>query len=297
MRFKIEGTIPAMLTPFTKGGVSVDHDKAAALATRLAGQGVQGVFIAGTTGEGMLLTPQERKDLLATIVSAVGKKIKVLAHTGCLDTATTIELTQHAAKSGAVAAGVVAPGFYGYDDAALKKFYTTVAGSVKGFPVFLYNLPSCAKNALKPPLVAELAEKVDNIVGIKDSGGDMTVITEYLGGVSSDFNVICGCDSFGYQALLAGTKGSVSSTANVFPELFTTIFDGVKKGDLKKAWKAQVTLADACKVFQYGAMVARYKEALRMRGFEAGYVRSPQRELTTVEKKDLQKKLAALGLL
>ncbi|MCP4644400.1 MAG: dihydrodipicolinate synthase family protein [bacterium] len=297
MRFKLQGVLPALLTPFTKGGVSVDLDCAAALATRLADQGVHGLFVAGTTGEGLLLTLDERKRLLETVIAAVGKRVAVIAHTGCLDTASTIELTQHAAKADAKAAGVITPGFYSYDDDALKRHYVTVAKSVPKLPIFLYNLPGCAKNVLSSSLIVSLAEKVDNICGLKDSSGNMTALGEVLGDAPAGFNVINGVDSYVYQALLSGANGSVASTANVFPELFLGIYNNVRKGNLKKAWKFQAVLSRVCGVFQYGAMVARFKEALRMKGFDPGYVRAPQRELTAGEKKSLAKQLDALDLL
>ena len=106
MPFIQGGVIPALLTPFTKGGKHVDYEKGAGLAGFLADKGVHGLFVAGTTGEGMLMTLDERKRLLETVVKAVGKRVDVIAHTGCLDTASTIELTCHAAQAGARAAGI-----------------------------------------------------------------------------------------------------------------------------------------------------------------------------------------------
>jgi dihydrodipicolinate synthase/N-acetylneuraminate lyase len=297
MKFHLEGVIPALLTPFTKKGKCVDYEKAGALAVRLAGQGVHGVFPCGTTGEGMLMTLEERKRLVEAVVAAAGKRINIVAHTGCLDTASTIELTRHAMESGATAAGVVAPGFFAYDDAALTAHYGAVANAVKGFPVLLYNIPSCAKNILSPTLVCSLAKRFENIVGMKDSSGDMAALTRILAWAPKGFNVINGVDEYSFQALVAGANGSVSSTANVVPELFLNVFNSVRKGDLKKGWDGQTKLAAACNLFQYGRMVAYYKEGLRLRGFDAGPVRPPQRELTAAEKKAFAKGLEAAGII
>ena len=297
MKFHLEGVIPALLTPFTKIGKHVDYEKAGALAVRLADQGVHGVFPCGTTGEGMLMTLEERKKLIEAVVAAAGKRIKVIAHTGCLDTTSTVELTRHAMETGAAAAGVVAPGFYAYDDDALTSHFGAVANAVKGFPVLLYNIPGCARNALSPALICSLANRFENIVGMKDSSGDMSALTRILAWVPKGFNVINGVDEYSFQALVAGANGSVSSTANVVPELFLDIFNNVRKGDLKKAWSAQVKLAAACGLFQYGRMVAYYKEGLRLRGFDTGFVRPPQRELTAPEKKAFAKGLDTAGIL
>ncbi|MBX7259253.1 MAG: dihydrodipicolinate synthase family protein [Candidatus Hydrogenedentes bacterium] len=297
MKFQINGVIPAILTPFTKGGKSVDYDRVKALAARLAGQGVHGLFVCGTTGEGPLMTLDERKLTLQAVVQEVGKRVTVVAHTGCFDTASTIELTRHARDIGAKAAGIVAPGFFGYDDAALLAHYRAIAAAVKDFPILLYNIPGCAKNELTPPVVLELARTVDNIVGIKDSSGSMPNLNRVLADKPADFTVINGVDEYAMQAQIAGAAGFVASTANVLPEVFLGIYNSVKKGDLKKAWETQKKLGRACAAFCYGRMVARYKEGLRLRGFDAGYVRSPQRELTKQEKSELAKALNAAGLI
>lgn len=296
-RLTLEGVFPAMLTPFTKKGTEVDYERAVALANRLADQGVHGVFVAGTTGEGLLMTLEERKRLLEEVIAAVSGRIHVLAHAGTLDTASTIELTRHAMEAGATAAGVVAPGFYTYDDDALFAHFKAVARAVKGFPVLLYNLPSCAKNVIGPELVFRLAASVDNIVGIKDSGGLIQKLDRVLIDAPKTFTVINGVDEYSFQALCSGAKGSVSSTANVIPEVFLDIFNNVKQGRLERARKAQDVLSRAAQVFHYGAMVAYYKEGLRLRGFDAGSVRPPQRELSRQEKRTFAEGLEELGLI
>lgn len=296
MRLKIEGLVPALLTPFDKDG-AVMHDRACALAERLAGQGVAGIFPCGTTGEGMLLSIAERKKLIEELVGAVGKRIKVIAHTGTLDTASTIDLTRHAMETGAAAAGVIAPGFYTYDDASLARHYKLVARAAKGFPIFLYNLPGCAKNLLSPDLILSLAESVDNIAGLKDSAGSIQNLVRVLEARPAGFRVLNGVDEYTFQAKLSGTDGSVTSTANVAPELFLNVFKAVAKGNLAAGRKCQKRLNEACKLFQYGKMVAYYKEGLRLRGFDPGYVRAPQRELTAGEKKAFAKELETAGLI
>ncbi|MBP8129889.1 MAG: dihydrodipicolinate synthase family protein [Candidatus Hydrogenedentes bacterium] len=296
MKFKAEGIISAMVTPFTKGGEYVDFDKAGPLAEWLVKRGASGLFPCGTTGEGLLMTPEERKTVAEEVVQAVGKKALVIIQTGALDTATTIELTRHAQEIGAHAAGVVAPGFYGYDDAALELFYRSVAKAVPGFPVLLYNIPGCAKNYLKPDLIAKLAE-IDNIVGVKDSTCDMIQLTQLLSAVPKDFNVINGVDDYGYQAFLAGAKAAVSGTSNAVIDLYLGVYTNLKKGNLKQAWSWQVRQSEACRIFEYGRMSSMVKEGMRLRGFDAGYVRPPQRELTNAEKKALAKRMEKAGLI
>jgi 4-hydroxy-tetrahydrodipicolinate synthase len=294
---KIQGIISAMITPFTKNGEFVDFDKVGPLADRLVRGGVHGLFPCGTTGEGLLMSPEERMEVIEEVVQAVGKRTKVIAHTGAMDTATTIELTRHAQECGAHGAAIVAPGFYTYDEAALAQFYISVAKAVKDFPIMLYNIPGCAKNALSASLIIRLAETVGNIVGIKDSSGSMPLLTQLLGNVPAGFQVVNGADDYGYQAFLAGAAGAVSGTSNVSHELYLSVYNNVVKGNLKKAWQEQVRLEKLCRILEYGKNIAVFKEGLRLRGFDAGYVRPPQRELTAAEKKNLAKQLEAVGVL
>src|SRR5690606_10610638 len=140
-----------------------------------------------------------------------------------------------------------------------------------------------------------LAETVDNIVGIKDSGGRMQLLNAILARRPEGFAVINGVDEYTLQALMTGADGSVASTANVVPEIFIDLYNQVRDGDRQAAWETQKRLGSACALFQYGAMVAYYKEALRLRGVDAGFVRPPQRELTDAEKKSLKQGMKAAG--
>ncbi len=291
MKFKVEGIISAMVTPFTKGGEFVDFDKVAPLAAYLEKKGAGGLFPCGTTGEGHLCSTDERKTILEEVVDAVSKKCRVIAHTGAMDTATTVELTKHAQKAGAYAAAVVAPCFYSYDFRALQAFYETVADAVPGFPVLLYNIPSCAKNELSADLIKTLAESRENIVGIKDSGGSMTFLTRLFNDCPKDFAIINGADEHGFQAIVAGCNAVVSGSSNAYIDIYVDMYNQIKKGNLKKAWQAQLKLERACRVFTYGGGLAGLKHIMSLRTINAGYVRPPQRELDNVEKKKIEQAL------
>lgn len=284
MKFTLNGITPAMLTPFKKGGEKIDFDKACALAERLAKTGVHGLFINGTTGEGMLMTLDERKEVLEELIAAVGKKVKIIAHTGCLDTAGTIELTCHARDAGASAVAVVTPGFFAYDDDALYRHFAHVAKKADGIPILAYNIPQCAINVLSPKLIIRLSE-IDSIVGLKDSKGDLTQMADVIAGVPKGFNVINGSDPLTLQSYITGANGSVSATSNVVPKLFLSIYDNFQKGNIKKAAALQRKVHGVRTMVACGKGPGRYKEALRLAGFDAGYVRMPGREPSQKEKR------------
>jgi len=297
MPFKMQGIIAAMVTPFTKNGEQVDYAKIGGVADALIKAGVSGLFPGGTTGEGSLQTIEEREGLLEETIDVVGKRADVIAHTGAPDYWTTLQLTEHAAESGAKAAAIITPGFYKYDDRGLVEYYATIAKAVAPFPIVLYNLPGFTGNNLSAEVIVRLAEAQDNIVGIKDSSGNMTDLSRILVSVPKKFQVCNGCDPFGYQALLAGADGAVSGTANVAAEIYVKVYKDVQAGKLKAAWKAQTQLIALCEVLQYGNHLGRFKEAMRLRGIDGGYVRPPQRELSAAEKKQLAKAMEAAGLI
>jgi len=285
MRFKLEGIMPAIVTPFTRGGKEVDYDVACAWAETLVGKGVHGIFVAGSTGEGLLMSLEERKALAAALVDAVGDRINVVVQTGCLDTLSTIALTRHARDIGAKAAGIYTPSFYAFDDAAIYRHYELVAKAVPDIPILLYNIPRFTGNALSAELIKKLAESLDSVVGMKDSSGDMIHLGRILADAPKNFTVINGADEFSYQAYLTGASGSVAITANVAPELFLSIYEGVNKQDLTHALKNQRKLGKVMHALGHGSMIAAYKEAIRLMGHDVGYVRPPQRELTAKERR------------
>lgn len=297
MKAKFTGILPAIMTPFTRGGAKVDYEKACAFASVLADRGASGLFVCGSTGEGLLLTLDERKQLAEEIVGAVAKRIKVVVQTGCLDTASTIELSRHARDAGAHAIAVYTPAFYKYDDRALFSHFQSIAKSAPEIPMFLYNIPKYTGNALSPALIQELAEKVDSIIGTKDSSGDMVHLSRVLAMAPKGFNTLNGADELNYQAYLSGVEGSVSITANIVPELFQKILSGVKSGKLDAALKAQRRLAQVMAALGYGQTLSAYKEAIRLQGYDVGYVRPPQRELNAAEKRAIAKNMSGLGLI
>ncbi len=293
----LRGIICANLTPFTKGGKEIDHPKLHKLIQFLQGKGVHGLFVGGTTGEGLVMSIEERKELLESVLRCANKKIAVIAHTGTLDLRSTIELTAHAVENKVYAVGIVAPGYYYYDEEALFKYFSNIASEFPNCSILLYNIPSCARNFLPNSLIIKLAQKHKNIVGIKDSTGNMVNLSELLIQKPTSFAVINGVDEYGYQAFLAGVQAAVSGTANVAPEIYLGVYENAMKRKLPEAWIYQSQLIKLCQVLQYGRNLAIFKQALKLRGIDTGFVRPPHRELTKQEMQLLEKTMKTLNLI
>jgi 4-hydroxy-tetrahydrodipicolinate synthase len=253
--------------------------------------------MAGSSGEGLLMSLEERKQLACVLMDAVGHRIKLVVQAGCLDVPGTIELTRHAVEIGAHAVSVYAPGFYRYDDESLYGHFARVAAAVPEAPLLLYNIPRYTGNPLSHQLIHRIAKSVRSIVGMKDSSGDIIHLSRVIAGAPKNFTVINGADEFSYQAYLTGASGSVALTANIVPDLMISIYNDVKKGKLERALASQHRLNEITEILGGGAKISTYKEATRLMGHDTGFVRPPQRELSAAEKSALRRDMKRLSLI
>lgn len=291
----LHGVIPAILTPFKND--EVDYDTLARYTDWLINHGVHGLFPVGTNGEGLLLSTEERQKVAETVVKAAAGRVPVLVHTGAASTRETIALTRHAQAIGAAGAGVVAPFYFPHDDLGLEEHFVAVAQAVPDFPIYIYNIPGNAKNDVKPKVVAAVAKRCPNVVGIKDSSKDLSRFEDYIATLGPNFTVIIGTDALVYPAMTMGGAGVVSAVANVFPEHMVALYNAIVAGDSVKAQKLQYfanQLRDAMKI---GPYVAPYKKALALRGFPIGGVRRPLRDMTEAEEAKMKEALLKLGVL
>lgn len=235
---KLSGVFAPITTPFDGRG-EIDLAGVASNCRSLIAAGVDGIVVAGSTGEAALLDERERAALLAAVRAALPKH-HVLMGIGAESTRLTIERAQAAAVGGADLVLCVAPHYYGagaMNDDALRAHYRAVADA-SPVPVALYSIPKYMHFALSAPLVAELALH-KNIVGIKDSSGDNTIFAGYLPTQSETFSVITGNATQFLTHLRAGARGGILAAADFAPELARAIFDAHAAGRTADADAAQ----------------------------------------------------------
>lgn len=255
------------------------------------------MFVVGTTGEFYGLTPEEKREIYRITVDEVKGKVPVYAGTNGITTRETIMLTQIAEECKVDAVSVLTPMFIAPTQDQLINHYKSIAENTS-LPVVLYNNPPKTSVNLSPATVAKLAE-VPNIVGIKDSSGDLTITAEYirLTQNTDNFSVLMGRDTLIYGALCYGAAGSIASCANVAPRLCADIYEKFIAGDLKGSLKAQFILAPLRIAFALGTFPAVIKESLTMLGIEAGPCMEPAGPMTNDERAKLRKVLTDMGLL
>ena len=169
------------------------------------------------------------------MVKAVNHGISVIIHAGSITTLQTIQLAQHAEKTGADGIAIIPPYFYRLQEEAIVAHYQSVIESVPNLPVFLYNNPFVLANELSYSIIKRLSDNYKNVVGIKDSSGNLDFLNACNLLRNGDFLTFMGNDKFILSALSMGINGCVSGNANVVPELFVDIFDAIQLQNNEKA--------------------------------------------------------------
>ncbi|MDI6879809.1 MAG: dihydrodipicolinate synthase family protein [Desulfitobacteriaceae bacterium] len=288
--FNLHGIYAPIPTPFVEGRIA--YDKLEENLDFWLSSKLEGLVVLGSNGEFVLLSPAQKEELIG-FVCAKAKGLKpVIAGTGAESTDETMRLSQKAAEAGAQAVLVVTPNYYkgSMTDAVLKRFYSTVADS-SPVPVILYNMPRNTGINLSAKLVAELAQH-PNIIGIKDSGGNIVQIAEVIQNTPADFAVFAGSASFLYASLVLGAQGGTLALANIFPNECAQIQELFEVGKLAEARNLQMRLIECNQAVTARWGIAGLKAALDMLGYFGGDPRPPLLPLGEVERVELRGILA-----
>jgi 4-hydroxy-tetrahydrodipicolinate synthase len=266
----LKGIMPALVTPFTPDQ-DVDEEGMRRLIRHVLPH-VNAVVPVGTTGEFVYLSEDEKRRLIDVTVDEVGGRIPVVAGTGCTSTRDTVALTEYARDAGATAALVVAP-FY------LKPTYNEVyehyeAVSKVGLPIILYNIPQTAGTHYRW-WTAEGMAYLDNVVGIKDSSGDVPFLTALLEKVKGQIAIICGHDEIVMAALAAGADGAILASANLIPDIWQEIYAHTMEGRIHEAQERQRDVQRLVRIVVRCGSTQAVKEGLRMMGVQVGDSRYP----------------------
>jgi 4-hydroxy-tetrahydrodipicolinate synthase len=256
---------------------------------------VSGVVPCGTTGEFVNLTIEERKKVIDIVVDEVDGKVKVIAGTGASGTKQALEMTRYAKDAGADAALIVTPFYLKPTNRGIYEHFDTIASQIE-LPIVLYNIPQVTGVQLSWQMVEDLAQ-IPNIVGLKDSSGQLGYMLAVLEKVRDKINVMCGHDEVVVAALAAGCSGAILASANFMPDVWIKIYNAVEKGDLKTAREIQYKVQKIARIIAKSGAVGT-KEALNMIGIKVGPVRLPLSvggELTYEDREELRLDLEKIG--
>jgi 4-hydroxy-tetrahydrodipicolinate synthase len=272
--------LAAIATPFAADG-SPDLDAFGAHLDWLSEAGLDGVFVAGTTGEGVLLEQDEVAALVERAVGA-GGRLRVIAQVGRPSTRATVALARRALDAGAHAVAAYVPWFYPVTQVQLRRHFLAVLEAAGDAPAFMYNIPPRTVNDLDPALAGELAAA--GFAGMKDSTGDFARHEAYLRAVDGhEFELYTGTEPLLLKCVRAGSAGTIGALLNCAPELFTGLRDALERGDDDTAARLQdeiSTLKEQTRAEE--STVVAVKRRVRSRLAERGvdYPASPRAPFT-----------------
>jgi 4-hydroxy-tetrahydrodipicolinate synthase len=271
--------LAAIATPYGPDG-GLDLDAFDAHTAWLAEEGIDGVFVAGTTGEGVLL---EHDEVGALVERAVGGSLRVIAQVGRPSTRATVALAGRAVAAGADAVAAYVPWFYPVSQVQLREHFLALLRAAGDTPAFMYNIPPRTVNDLDPSLAGELASA--GFAGMKDSTGDFGRHEAYLDAVSGSgsFELYTGSEPLVLRSVRAGAAGSITALANCAPELFVGLREALAAGDEAEAGRLQDEISvlkeqTRAEESTVAAIKRRVRERLAQRGVD--YPAAPRAPFT-----------------
>ena len=280
---KYEGIIPALYACYDdNGAVSIERTKA--LTQWFIDQGVQGLYVGGSSGECIYQSKEERKAVLEAVMEVAKGKITIIAHIACNNTADSQELAAHAESLGVDAIASIPPIYFKLPPYAIAKYWNDMSAAAPNTDFIIYNIPQLAGVALSIPLLQEML-KNPKVVGVKNSSMPVQDIQMWKDeGTKNgrEFVVFNGPDEQLISGLVMGAVGGIGGTYGAMPQLYVEMYRCVKAGELAKALEIQ---NDCCRIIYklcsgHGNMYGMIKETLRINGCpDCGSVRAPLAEL------------------
>ncbi|HVP93530.1 MAG TPA: 4-hydroxy-tetrahydrodipicolinate synthase [Acidobacteriota bacterium] len=286
-RMKLKGMFVPHITPFSHNG-ELDLTALRTCVRFWLKGGVSGLVPCGSNGEAPYLSREERIKVIQTVTDEVNGKIPVIAGTGSMSTKETILFTKDAKDLGADAVLIVTPFYYKPSNKETHEHYKAVLDAVD-IPIVLYSVPKFTGFPLEPVTIAQLASEYENIIGIKDSGGNLGTITETIRTAGDKISVLAGTADLALSTLMLGGSGAVVAVANAFPRMCTDLYESFLKSDYKKAGDLQRSISYMNEVLvKRHNQLSAIKEALNKIGLPAGYPRRPALPLDNKEKKEIE---------
>ena len=294
MNTEFQGVFPAAITPMTPEGQLNEVAFRKVIEFNIQA-GVHGFWVAGGTGESVLLDDEENQRIAEIVADQSRGRAKNIMHVGAPTTARAARMAEHAAQAGVEAICCVPPFFYGRTDTEIIEHYRIVAEAAD-LPLFVYNLPGATGVEITPILMQKIQERVPQLAGLKHSAPIFVNVRAF---VKMELSCFIGSCRLMLPALTLGATGCVDGPLNMAPEFWVEIWNAYQDGDLKRAEAAQDR---ACEVFDAinaceGGFHAVVKAALSERlGIDCGHPRPPASPLTAEQRARLKKCVAELGL-
>jgi dihydrodipicolinate synthase/N-acetylneuraminate lyase len=264
------GVLPAMATPLNADGETINESGVESLVNFLIESGVKGLFIGGTTGEGILLDLEARMRLHESAFDVIDGRVPALIHIGANTLSRSIRLVVHAQDIGVDAIVAVTPYFYPIHEDALLQFYQSLAEAAPEIPLFAYDIPHLAQNSISPKLLPRLMESIPSFAGLKTSRADAQLIRSLVDAASGRAIVLAGNERIALGSLALGVDGLISGLSTAIPEPFISMVGCFAAGDYDGARTDQKRINRILDLMPGGARIGAIKTILAQRGIPAG---------------------------
>ena len=292
----LRGVFTPIVTPFDERG-QVAHDKLEFNLGKWNKTGLSGYIVLGSNGEWVYLNEQEKVDVLKTARQVIPKDKLMIAGTASESTVNTIVLTEEAAEIGADAAIIINPSYYKSQMTVpvLVNHYRVIADA-SPIPIMVYNLPPATGIDLSADLLVELSQH-PNIIGVKDTSGNMPKMGETIRRADPSFHVVSGSANFFYPSLAIGVTGGILALANVAPDQSVEMFRLFNAGEIERGRALHLRMLPVNLAITSRFGISGLKAALDMVGFYGGLPRLPLLPLDNERREEVQNILKTAGLL
>ena len=296
---KIKGLIAAPFTPMNEDG-SLNLAIIPDYAAKLKNDRLSGVFICGTTGEGMLMTPEERMQVAEKWFTEQTKEFKVIVHVGTTSSKQSHKLAKHAEQAGAYAVGCMGPLFLppsGVEE--LVGFCAEVASGAPGLPFYYYHIPSVSGVKISMvEFIQKATKQIPNLAGIKFTDNNFMDMQQCLRLDNGRWDILHGYDEQLLAGLAFGAKGAVGSTYNFIAPLYYGVMQDFEKGDLNAAREKQaLTIKVVNALNKFGGPIAAGKALMKQVGVDCGPCRLPLKNLKEPDYKNFTMEIDSIGVL
>lgn len=267
---EIKGVIAAMLTIFDEKE-EIDVKRTEDFVEFLISRGVQGLYLTGSTGEGFLMSGEERRKVVEIVVRKVAGRIPIIVHVGDIGTKKSVELAVHAYEAGADAVSSVPPFYWKFSEEDIYHYYKDISEATP-LPMIIYNVPLAG--LMGTELLVKLS-KLPNVKGIKFTGKDHDQMSHLIEILHPEIKIFSGCDEMALSGLSVGADGIIGSFYNVMPELFLKLMERIGKNDIQAAKRLQkIGTEIILEAIQYDYL-ALMRNMIHWQGVDAGYSRRP----------------------
>jgi N-acetylneuraminate lyase len=279
-----QGIWPALVTPLATED-SVSEIATESLVASLLQCGVGGIYVAGGTGEGVILPAHVRRQVAEVVVDTVAGRVPVMVHVGALNSEEGLGLARHAQQIGADAVSAVPPFYYSYDLSSIQDHYRRIIDAAQ-LPLYIYHIPATTGTSLEPDQLLDLCQ-VPGIRGFKYTSHDLAYLSSLLARRDQGTNILSGPDELLLPCLALGVDGAIGTTYNLMPRLYLDLAHAVQVGNLPLARQLQFqanAIIDALRPF---GVIPATKATLDSLGFAVGQASRPLQQLDASRRAEL----------